>query len=221
MSTSSLYKIRSKGTGAWFFRPPGPPGASGRPGSRARGRAARSSLEPGLGTQHGSLWPESDPARVSGTRAVQVNLGLGRLLAADWCLRTPRPAGTSARGGWATKRANRERSMRRPRQTNSPTRSPIGGWVPAVSIPRCRSRRVLVQATGSGEPPDSPAAKCRTGCLSVVRTGWWPGLLCLPGAPAARAVRVLSFSLLLSQFQSSINVCVCVSLCLSEAILLE
>lgn len=166
MSTSNLYKTRSKRTGAWFL--PGSPAALGLRGALRRGSSLRlpgAFFSPagaeGSTTAAWGLSPAA--AHASGTRAALVNLGPGELTACPqrgqalrepkWRRRAekthePGALRTGARDGQTARRAGGR---------------PEGG----CRLPRTRRYGSRPLSSGPQAVVSSPAAGC--GFPSVVR----------------------------------------------------
>ena len=201
MSTSNLYKTGSKRTGAWFL--PGSPAALGLRGAPRRGSSLRwpgAFFSPagaeGSSTAAWGLSPAA--AHASGTRAALVNLGPGELTACPQrgqALREPK----WRRRAEKTHEPGALRTGARDRQTARRAGGrPEGG----CRLPRTRRYGSRPLSPGPQAVVSSPAAGC--GFPSVVRNK--PRRLPrLPGVPAARTVRLLSFSSALSLSRSFIN----------------
>lgn len=204
MSASNLYKTRSKRTGAWFL--PGSPGALGLRGPRGLSPRPPGAFFSPPGAEDSStasrgLSPAG--AHASGTGAAPVNLGPGELRAArrlSAARRGSPRAELEAAGRGNARAGSAARGARDPRRADGRT----GGWqtggrVSAAPNPPLQLSSRSLPGRGPQAVASGPAANCHF--PSVVRAE--PRRLPrLPWVPAARTVRLLSFS----PFRSSINI---------------
>lgn len=191
MSTTSLYKIRSKGTGARL--PPGSPGASGRFQSPARCHGALSSLQPGRGLE----------GRGGGRTRMQPGSVLVNFGAAAGCHRTSRSAcSQAARGETREKGARHARSHPRTHvQKDSQKRVRDSRSGSPMPFSRSESQALAGEAPAAGSKALGPVGyPCwRRGI------GAFQGLL----GPELYARALSFFSFLIALFNKR-GVCVCV-----------